>query len=106
VNTTLLAVVAASWGVVMGAAPVLQVRRILATGSSRDVSLSFLAVYVLGFGFWLAYGASLGNVAIVVPNVVSLVVGATTLAIAVRYRRRTTSSPSPSSSDSSLRTSW
>lgn len=85
---TALAVVAASWGVVMGIAPLLQARRILETRSSRDVSLVFLAVYVFGFGFWLAYGASLGNAAIVIPNIVSLVVGTVTLVVAARFRLR------------------
>jgi MtN3 and saliva related transmembrane protein len=89
---TALAVVAASWGVVMGIAPLLQARRMLETRSSRDVSLVFLGIYVFGFGFWLAYGASLGNAAIVIPNVVSLVVGTVTLAVAARFRFQQTSS--------------
>jgi MtN3 and saliva related transmembrane protein len=89
VSTTALAILASGWGVVMGFAPALQIRRILASRSSRDVSLGFLAVYVLGFAFWLAYGASLGNPAIVVPNVVSLVVGSAALAVAVRFHPST-----------------
>jgi hypothetical protein len=42
-------------------------------------------VYVLGFVLWLAYGASLGNPAIVVLNVVSLIVGTAALLVAVRF---------------------
>lgn len=87
-TTTALAIVAASWGVVMGIAPMLQIRKILATASSRDVSLGFLAVYVLGFTLWLADGVALRNAAIVVPNVVSLVVGSAALAVAIRFRPR------------------
>jgi MtN3 and saliva related transmembrane protein len=88
-STTALAILASGWGVVMGIAPVLQIRRILASRSSRDVSRGFLAVYVLGFLLWLAYGVALGNAALVVANAVSLLVGGATLAVAFRLRPRT-----------------
>jgi MtN3 and saliva related transmembrane protein len=87
-STTVLAILASGWGVVMGVAPVLQIRRILASGSSRDVSLGFLAVYVVGFLLWLAYGVALGNRALVLANLVSLVVGGATFAVALRFRQR------------------
>lgn len=87
-TTTALAILASSWGIVMGIAPALQIRRILESRSSRDVSLGFLSVYLVGFVLWLAYGLSLGNVALVVANVVSLVVGGCALAVAVRFRPR------------------
>jgi MtN3 and saliva related transmembrane protein len=85
-STTALALLASGWGVVMGLAPLLQVRRMLASRSSRDVSLGFLAVYAVGFLFWLAYGVALGNAAIVVPNVVSLIAGTAALAVAIRFQ--------------------
>jgi MtN3 and saliva related transmembrane protein len=87
-STTALAILASGWGVVMGVAPVLQIRRILASGSSRDVSLGFLAVYVVGWTLWLAYGLALGNAALVVANVVSLAFGGATFAVAARFRPR------------------
>ncbi len=40
----------------------------------------------VGFTLWMAYGIALGNVAIVVPNSVAFLVGAATLAIALRFR--------------------
>ena len=85
-STTALAILASGWGVVMGLAPLLQVRRMLRSRSSRDVSLAFLAVYALGFLFWLGYGVALRNAAIVVPNVVSLVAGTAALAVAIRFQ--------------------
>ena len=88
-STTALAVVASTWGVVMAVAPVLQIRRMRASRSSRDVSLGFLLVYLVGFACWLAYGLSLGDVALIVPNVVSLLVGAATLGVALSLRPRT-----------------
>ena len=72
----------------MGVAPVLQIRRMVMNQSSRDVSLAFLVVYLVGWVLWLAYGVSLGNTALVVANVVSLVFGAAALAVALRLRPR------------------
>jgi MtN3 and saliva related transmembrane protein len=81
-----LAVVAATWGVLMAASPVLQIRRMLFTRSSSDLSLSYLIVLLVGFGIWLSYGISIGNAAIIVPNVVALIVGRATVMVAVRFR--------------------
>lgn len=82
-----LGVVAASYGVVMAISPVLQIRRMLQTRSSADVSLAYLGLLNVGFLVWLIYGLALPNLAIVVPNMVAFVVGAATIAVALRLRR-------------------
>lgn len=82
-----LAVTAATWGVLMAISPLLQIRRMLETRSSADLSLSYLTVLLIGFCLWIAYGISLGNLALIVPNSVALFVGLVTLAIAFRLRR-------------------
>ena len=84
--TDSLAIIAASWGVLMAVAPALQVRRMLSRRSSADISIGYLGVLQVGFGLWLAYGISLGNVAIIVPNSVAFLVNAATIAIAMRFR--------------------
>ena len=84
--TDVLGPLAASWGVLMALSPLLQIRRMLARRSSADVSIAYLAVLEIGFTFWIAYGASLGNAAIIVPNSVALVIGLLTIAISLRYR--------------------
>jgi MtN3 and saliva related transmembrane protein len=84
--TDALAVVAASWGVMMALSPVLQLRRILERRSSADLSITYLSVLQVGFTLWIAYGVSLGNLAIAVPNTVAFLVGAATIAIAFRFR--------------------
>lgn len=89
--TDALAVLAASWGVLMALSPALQVRRMLGRRSSADVSLAYLSVLQIGFSLWVAYGIAIGNLAIVVPNSVAFVVGAVTIAITVRYRHPTES---------------
>ena len=84
--TDALAVLAASWGVLMAISPTLQIRRILERRSSTDISLSYLAVLQVGFTLWISYGIALGNLAIIVPNTVAFLVGVATIVIAIRYR--------------------
>lgn len=83
-----LAVLAASWGVLMAVSPILQIRRILDRRSSDDVSIAYLGVLIIGFGLWVGYGISLPNLALVVPNAVAFVVGIATVLVARRYRSR------------------
>lgn len=84
---TVLAVAASSFGVVMGAGPSLQIRRMLREQSSRDVSIGYFAVIAFGSLLWASYGVSLGNFAIVVPNLVGCLVTIVTILVAVRLRR-------------------
>jgi MtN3 and saliva related transmembrane protein len=87
--TDALGVLAASWGVLMALSPVLLIRRILARRSSADVSIAYLCVLQVGFTLWIAYGVSLGNVAIVVPNAVAFAMGVAAISITVRFRHQT-----------------
>lgn len=84
--TDMLGVLAASWGVLMALSPLLQLRRMLHRRSSADVSITYLSVLQIGFTLWILYGWALGNPAIMVPNAVALVIGAATIAVAVRFR--------------------
>jgi uncharacterized protein with PQ loop repeat len=79
--------IAAGYGVIMALSPFLQMRRMLQTRSSADVSIAYLAVLVAGFALWIAYGLSLGNWALIVPNCVAFSVGLLVIAVAVRLRR-------------------
>ena len=91
--TDALAVVAASWGVMMALSPILQLRRILERRSSADISIASMAVLQVGFTLWMAYGFALGNLAIILPNSVAFLVGAATLAIAIRFRNGVANDP-------------
>ena len=79
-----LAVVAAAWGVLMGVSPVLQIRRMLRLRSSRDVSIGYFAVLLVGFVLWLSYGIAARNLALIVPNGVALLIGGSTIGVAVQ----------------------
>jgi uncharacterized protein with PQ loop repeat len=78
---------AAGYGVLMGVSPLLQIRRMLETHSSSDVSLAYLGVLNIGFALWFAYGISIGNWALIVPNCVAFGVGLATILVALRLRR-------------------
>ena len=81
-----LAVAAAAWGVLMGVSPVLQIRRMLRQRSSRDVSVGYFSILLVGFALWISYGIASGDLALIVPNAVALLIGVSTVAIAVRLR--------------------
>jgi MtN3 and saliva related transmembrane protein len=82
-----LAPFAAAYGVLMAISPVRQIRRMLQTKSSTDVSIGYLAVIEIGFGLWVLYGVSLPNWALAIPNGVPTLVGLVTIVIALRLRR-------------------
>jgi MtN3 and saliva related transmembrane protein len=82
-----LASVTGAWAVVMALAPLLQVRRMLATRSARSVSVGYFALLSVGFALWVGYGASKHELVLVVPNSVAFVVNAATIVIALHFRR-------------------
>lgn len=84
--TDVLAVLAGSFGVAMGASPLLQAARAHRRRSSADVSLPFLAVLLVGGSIWLAYGIALGNVALIVGNTVGVTGSCAALLVALRWR--------------------
>ena len=87
-TATVLATAASSWAVLMGIAPVLQIRRMLRARSSYGVSVAYFTVLLIGFALWIAYGAAAGIPALVIPNIVALLTGAATIAVAFRLRSR------------------
>ena len=86
--STYLAVAAATWGVAMALSPVLQMRAILATRSSRSVSVAYQQVLLVGFVLWLAYGIAIENAALIIPNTIAAVVSAATIVVSRRFRER------------------
>ena len=82
------AAVAASWGVAMALAPLLQIREIRRHRSSKSVSVAYQQVLLVGFLLWLAYGIASDNWAIIVPNIVAAIVSLVTIVVTLRYRPR------------------
>lgn len=87
---TVLGVSAAAWGLVMALSPLLQIRQMWLRRSSDDVSVGFFALLLPGFGLWIAYGTVRSDPVLIVPNVVALLVGVSTIAVArlLRHRHR------------------
>ena len=84
---TTLAVAAATWGVVMALAPLLQLRRMLRRRSPDDVSIGYLLPLLPGFCLWVSYGIASGDTALVIPNTVAAIIGGVTIAVAARLRK-------------------
>ena len=85
---TALAVSAVTWGVLMGVSPVLQIRRMIRQRSSRDVSIGYFTVLLIGFVIWVSYGIATRNPVLIVPNAVALLVGVSTIGVALQLGRR------------------
>jgi MtN3 and saliva related transmembrane protein len=85
---TALGVAAAFWGILMAISPALQIRKMLHHRSSREVSVGYFWVLLVGFVLWIAYGISIENWYLIVPNSVAFTVCATTIAVARHYRVR------------------
>jgi uncharacterized protein with PQ loop repeat len=76
-----------TWGVAMAVSPGLQIRQMLQTGESNDVSVGYFAVLTVGFVLWMAYGVSIDSKVLWACNSVATVFGAATIVIALRLRR-------------------
>jgi len=83
---TVLAVAAGSWGVLMGISPLLQIRRMLRKRSSRDLSVGYFLILLVGFLLWICYGILAANPVLIVPNSISFLVGTATVVVALRLR--------------------
>ena len=82
-----LAVFAAASGMAMALAPLLQAVRAVKLRRADDVSAGWLAVVVVGASAWAAYGVSLGNWAMIIPNIVGVMVTGGTLLVVLAVRR-------------------
>ena len=71
----------------------LQARQMHVRGTSDDVSVRFLTVYVGGFAVWLLYGLGIGSVPIILVHAVGLLCGTATLAVALSLRGQTRTRP-------------
>jgi MtN3 and saliva related transmembrane protein len=81
-----LEIAATLYGIGAAAAVLLQARQMLKRRRSCDVSARFFAVYVGGYAIWLLYGLSIASVPLIVVDVVGLLCGGATLAVALRLR--------------------
>lgn len=83
---TLLGVAAATWGVIMAVAPIMQIRRMIIRRSSGDLSLGYFGVLLPGFTLWVAYGWTRADWALVIPNTLALTIGVITVIVGLKLR--------------------
>ena len=57
--------------------------------SSRDVSIKYFAVLLVEFLLWISYGIATRNLTLIMPNAVALLIGASTIAVALRLGQPT-----------------
>jgi uncharacterized protein with PQ loop repeat len=55
--------------------------------SSREVSVAYFMVLIIGFLLWIGYGVAAGIPALVIPNIVAVLTAATVVIVALRLRR-------------------
>jgi uncharacterized protein with PQ loop repeat len=84
--TQLLSTAATAYGVLAALTTLLQTRQMLARRTSCEVSARFLACYAGGYAIWLTYGLSTGNLPLIVVDIVGLLCGGLTLAVALSLR--------------------
>jgi hypothetical protein len=84
----ILAVAATLYGTGGALSVLFQARQMLVRGGSGDVSLRFLGTYVGGYAIWLLYGASVGNLPMILVHSLGLVTGTVTLGVALKLRAR------------------
>jgi uncharacterized protein with PQ loop repeat len=83
---TILGIAAGTWGLLMAVSPMLQIRQMWRRRSAEDVSLGYFGVLLPGFALWAAYGSVRSDWALIVPNLVALLVGGTTVLVAAYLR--------------------
>ncbi|EFK95548.1 hypothetical protein LDC_2442 [sediment metagenome] len=81
-----LEVVVSTWGIAMAASPGLQIRQMLRTGESADVSIPYFGVLTVGFMLWVAYGISIDSKVLWGCNTLATLFGAATIVVARRLR--------------------
>jgi MtN3 and saliva related transmembrane protein len=70
----------------MSVAPLLQARIVIKRRDSSGISIAWMAVLLVGFMLWLCYGTAIGNLPLILTNVVSCVACTVTLGVVLRFR--------------------
>ena len=82
----MLGFAATGYGVFAALTAILQTRQMLQRRASCDISARFFAAYTGGYVIWLLYGVSVTDVPLIVVDVVGLLCGGMTLAVALSLR--------------------
>ena len=75
-------------GLVAAVSLLLQARRLLRLGSACEVSVPVRVLALAGYGVWLAYGAAIGDVPLILVDLAGVAGAALVLQVTLRLRRR------------------
>ena len=64
-----------------------QVWRLFKLKSAREISLTFILLFIVGITFWLSYGISLGLFSVIIWNSITLALGFAMLYAKLKYGR-------------------
>jgi uncharacterized protein with PQ loop repeat len=81
-----LGLAASVFGVAMACGPLIQIERIWKRKSSDDVSWIFFSIITIGAGLWAAYGLALGDLFLVIPNVIGVATNLFLVGMIFRFR--------------------
>jgi MtN3 and saliva related transmembrane protein len=84
----LLAIATTFWGIVMSLAPLLQIRVIQKNRDASGISVSWLAIMLIGFVLWTSYGLVNAQLPLVIANVVAIIVSTALLIVIAYYRHK------------------
>lgn len=76
------------FGTLMALAYIPQIQKILKRKSVEDISITMFIAFFIGAIAWLLYGLSIGNMFIVIPNVIVIVLIAAVIVLYFRYKRK------------------
>ena len=82
-----LAVCTTFWGLLMGLAPLLQIRVIVRSRTATGISVAWILILLVGFMLWLAYGIVQRDVPLIISNTVAATVSTGLLLTVLRFRR-------------------
>mgnify|MGYP006418449359 CR=1 FL=1 len=63
-----------------------QAIKVIKTKHTKDLSLEMYSVFVFGVLMWLIYGILLGEIPIIIANVVTLVLASVILGFKIKYK--------------------
>jgi uncharacterized protein with PQ loop repeat len=84
--SALIGAIVTVYGVFGAAASLLQARQMQRRECSDDVSLGFLGSLLGGYVIWLLYGITVGDLPLIVVDVVGLLAGSVAYRVAIRQR--------------------
>ena len=85
---TLIAATATLSGLVAAMLPAIQIAKMLRSRCSSGISIAYIAGGLANNAIWTVYGFALPNLALIVPDVLTVAMNLTMLTVAIRYRPR------------------